>query len=354
MSSDTEAVPIVDTVDEIGPEWMTAALRQSGTLGPDQTVTAVTTEPIGTGQVGLVVQASLEHDAADLPSSVVVKVPSPDAGSRQVGSAMGLYEAEVRFYEEIAPRLGPAIPRAYWGALVLEDLTEGWQVGDMVTGCTDQQARLAVGVLPSFQAPVWADPDLPGRPWLSMSRTDMLFGAVEPSLPLFLERFADRLDGAHVDLVRKLAPHAASYRERAWKPPYVVVHSDYRLDNMLFSRGPGAEQISVVDWQGARLGPPLLDAAVFLGACTSTEQRRALEDELLHSYHDGLRGEGVKDFSLDDCRDSYRIGSLWAFLLGVAISVSLVQTERGDAMWARLMAGCSDMVLDTGAASVLV
>jgi hypothetical protein len=67
---------------------------------------------------------------------------------------MGLYEAEVRFYEEIAPRLGLAIPRMHWGevnaptgrfTLVLDDLSGGADVGDMVAGCEPEQAALAIG-----------------------------------------------------------------------------------------------------------------------------------------------------------------------------------------------------------------
>jgi hypothetical protein len=291
-----------------------------------------------------------------------VKLPSPDAGSRQMAATMGLYEAEVRFYEEIAPRLGPAIPRLHWGAidapagrftLVLDDLSGAAEVGNMVAGCGPEQAALAIDQLAAFQAPLWGDTDLPTRPWLDATRTDMLFGAVQPAADLFVQRFADRLDPEHVDLVRRLAPHAAGYRAHAWKPPYVVAHSDYRLDNMLFGRTPEAPAISVVDWQGARLGPPLLDAAVFLASCVTPEDRHAHEDALLRSYHDHLVAAGIGGFSYDDCRESYRRCSLWPFLLGIAVSVTIMQTERGDAMWARLVGGAAELVLDTGAADLL-
>jgi aminoglycoside phosphotransferase (APT) family kinase protein len=181
----------------------------------------------------------------------------------------------------------------------------------------------------------------------------MLFAAVQPAVDLFLERFADRLQPEHLDLVRRLAPHAAGYRARVWEPPYVIAHSDYRLDNMLFGRTPDAPPISVVDWQGTRLGPPLLDAAVFLASCVTPEDRREHQRDLLRSYHDRLVTAGVSGFSYDDCQESYRRCSLWPFLLGIAVSVTVVQTERGDAMWARLVSGAAELVLDTGAAELL-
>jgi hypothetical protein len=357
-------VPIADTVADLTPDWFTATLRAGGTIAERDAVTSVQAEPIGTGQVGLVVVARLGYDdpAADAPSTLIVKLPSPDAGSRGMATAMGLYEAEVRFYEEIAPRLGPAIPRMHWGGvhvaagrftLVLDDLSETADVGNMVAGCGPEHAALAIAQLADFQAPVWGDAELPARPWLDPTRTDMLFGAVEPAVDLFLERFADRLEPEHLDLVRRLAPHAAGYRARVWAPPYIVAHSDYRLDNMLFGRASGAPPISVVDWQGARLAPPLLDAAVFLASCVSPEDRRAHEDELLRTYHERLVTAGVDGFSYADCVQSYRGCSLWPFLLGIAVSVTVVQTERGDAMWARLVRGAAELVLDTGAAELL-
>jgi hypothetical protein len=358
------AATIADTVADLTPSWFTAALTESGTIAAGDAVASVDAEPIGTGQVGLVALARLDYDdsAADGPSTLVVKLPSPDAGSRGMAAAMGLYEAEVRFYEEIAPRLGPAIPRMHWGAvdapagrftLVLDDLSCAAEVGNMVAGCGLEQAALAIDQLADFQAPVWGDPDLPARPWLEPTRTDMLFAAVQPAVDLFLERFANRLRPEHLDLVRRLAPHAAGYRARVWEPPYVVAHSDYRLDNLLFGRTPDAPPISVVDWQGARLAPPLLDAAVFLASCVTPEDRRAHERDLLRSYYDRLVTAGVSGFSFDDCQESYRRCSLWPFLLGVAVSVTVVQTERGDAMWARLMSGAAELVLDTGAAELL-
>jgi hypothetical protein len=344
---------IADTIEELTPEWFSDVL--------DRTVSDVRAAPIGTGQVGLVVRAELEYDGEAGPASLVVKLPSLDAGSRQMATAMGLYEGEVRFYTEIAPRLGEEVPRMHWGAiepdgrftLVLDDLSSRAQVGDMVAGCGDDHAALAIGALARLQAPVWDDPQLPSRPWLDPVRTDMLFGAVAPALDVFLERFADRLAPEHVALVERLAPQAAGYRTRVWEPPYVIAHSDYRLDNMLFAIGDGAPPISVVDWQGARLGPPLLDAAVFLGSCIDAEQRRGLERDLLRAYHEDIVAAGVAGFSLDDCWESYRRCSLWPFLLGVAVSVNIVQTERGDAMWARLITGAAELVQDTGAAELL-
>jgi Phosphotransferase enzyme family len=355
---------IADTVDELTPEWFTGALREGGTIADGAAVTAAESRLIGTGQLGLVVLSELEYEGESdgAPRTVVVKLPSTDAGSRQMGAMMGVYESEVRFYQQIAPRLGVALPKVHWGdvepssgrfTLVIEDLSPVSQVGDMVGGGTLEQAELAIGALPKLQAPIWNDPSLTKLSWAGLERTEMLFGAVLPALEEFTNRFGERLDPAHLELGRRLAPKAAGSAQRLWQPPFVIAHGDYRLDNMMFGCAPGAPPIAVLDWQASRLGPPLLDAAIFMGSCLSVDQRQAEEDRLLHLYHDGLGTEGVTDFSFDEVRESYRISCLYPFLLCIGTAVMLQRTERGDQMWAQLFTNSASIVQDTGAGALL-
>ena len=356
-------VELVDTVDALTPEWLTAALRSRGTIGPDVSVVSADSAVIGTGQLGHVVRTVLGYtDGAAGPSSVVVKLPSADAGSRQLGAAMGVYEAEVRFYEQIAPLLSGRVPRLHHGAvepssgrftLVIEDVGANTVPGDMVTGGTLEQSRLAIGELVRLQAPIWNDPDVTRLPWLDVQRTRMLFAAVPQCIGPFRDSFADRLQPEHLALVEELAPRAPQVPDAIWKPPFVVGHGDYRLDNMMFGVTAEAPPIVVLDWQGARLAPPLLDAAVFLTTALDPAERAAHERDLLAEYLAGLKSAGVRDFEAADCWESYRACSLYPFLLTVAVSVTIARTERGDQMWARMLTGSADLVLRSGAAELL-
>lgn len=355
---------IVGTIDELTAEWFTSALREGGTIPPAATVASATSRLIGTGQLGLVALSELAYrgDCGGAPSTVVVKLPSADAGSRGLGAAMGVYESEVRFYQEIAPLLHAAIPRMHWGdvepatgrfTLVIDDLSQTADVGDMVGGGTLQQAEIAIAELALLQAPIWNDARLLEKAWLSIDKTEMLFGAVAPAFELFAERFGERVQAADLELARSLVPKVAGSARRLWRPPYVVAHGDYRLDNMMFGRAPDTPAVAVIDWQAARLGPPLLDAAIYLGSCMTSAERRAHESSLLRIYHERLREAGVTGFSWDDVLHSYRVSSLYPFLLTIAVSVTLQRTERGDQMWAQLFTASAGIVADTDAAALL-
>ena len=83
------------------------------------------------------------------------------------------------------------------------------------------------------------------------------------------------------------------------------------------------------------------------------EDRRAHELDLLRGYYEGLLEHGVKDFSWEDCLESYRISSLYPFLLTVSMSMFLAHTDRDREVWTQLLSGCAYLVEDHGAASFL-
>lgn len=360
---------LIDEPDQLTPAWFTDALRAGGVLDDDGVVIGAEVRRFGTGQWGLVVRAVLEYDgtAGAAPASVIVKIPSGDASSRQLGLALGAYEAEVRFYREVLPRVEVRAPRLFWGdveersgrfTLVLEDLSTSWEVGNMLAGGTVAQAQAALAQLVKLQSPLWNDPGLGTMNWLSSrDRVQAFFDVVEPALPAFRERFGSRLSSEHMALVERLAPKAGAYPARAWHEPLVVVHSDYRLDNLLFrdhgGGGDGGVEAAVLDWQSVRVGPPLIDAGIYLATCLSRELRQAHQDDLLAGYHEGLQRAGVTGFSLADVHESFRQASLYSFLLGIGTSISIEQTERGDEMFTALISLSADLVIDVDATEFL-
>jgi len=360
----TGSVAIADTIEDLTPEWFTGALREGGTIAEGGSVTSAESEFIGTGQLGSVVLSKLAYEGApDAPPSLVVKLPSRDETARQMGVALRVYEAEVRFYEEISPMVEVAVPAMHWGGiepetgrftLVLDDLSRTAAVGDAIAGGTVEQLELAMRFLAELQTPLWDSSELRRHEWLSdLARTEMLFGAVPGALEPFAERFGSLIEPEHLKLARELAPKAAGVVTKLWGHPFVISHGDYRVDNMMFGTAPGSAPLAVIDWQGTRMGLPALDIAYCLAASMSTEDRRTHERDLIRSYHKALPASATADFSLDDCWESYRVGSLYPFLALLPASLTLEQTERGDQMLAGLIGNAADLVADTGVSDLL-
>src|SRR4051794_36157508 len=121
---------------EISGPWLGAV------LGLDE-ASLLGTKRIGTGQMSS--SYRVRFAAAGGPErSVVVKLASDDEGSRATGVGMGAYYREVAFYQDLAPRLGSALPACHlalydasegWFTLVLEDIVDA-ESGDQIAGCT--------------------------------------------------------------------------------------------------------------------------------------------------------------------------------------------------------------------------
>jgi len=354
---------IVDSVDDITADWLTGALHHAGCLDEGRVV-SFRSEVMSIGQLGMVARLTLAYEGAgpDAPPTAMVKLPSKDAGSRATGVALGIYESEVRFYQEIAPIVDIRAPRLYWAdieastgrfTLLLEDLSATGAPGDMIAGGTPDQAARALDALVGLQAPHWSDPALREKDWLAHpSRNQTFFAAVEPALPLFLQRFGDRLDSEDVQFVEQVVPFADAWAAQMTVGPTVVLHGDYRMDNIFFPHDPAAA-VAAFDWQATRLGPPLVDVSVYLGGCLSLQDRRRHERELLRQYHDGLLSRGLTGFSFDDVWESYRWCVFYGLLLSVPFSVHLERTERGDALFAGMVHSYAQLARDLGSKELL-
>jgi hypothetical protein len=355
---------IADTIAELTPQWFTGALRESGTIDANTAVSAADCVEFGVGQTASLVRASLTfRGAGSGPASVIVKEPSVDEGRRGLATGMGFYRSEVRFYEEVAQRVNVVAPRSYWCAveeatgrftLVIEDLSGNAESGDMLLGATPEQAKLAITALVGLQAPLWDNPWIYQREWLNdFTTTRLFFEAASHGLQPFLDRFGDSLGTDQIGLVERLAPRAGKAFDAIWRPPFVVAHGDYRLDNMMFGTAADAPSICIVDWQTVRIGPPGIDLAVFLATCVDVETRRATEQALLRAWVEGLNHAGVQNFTFDDAWQSYRSASLYPLLICIATAATLGQTERDDRLWRQISQGAAALVTDTEAERIL-
>ena len=71
-----------------------------------------------------------------------------------------------------------------------------------------------------------------------------------------------------------------------------LIHTDYRLDNLLFATDDTTPPVTAVDWANLAVGLPARDVAFLLETGLQIEDRRAHERDLLAAYGEELRPTG--------------------------------------------------------------
>ena len=356
---------LVSGPEEVTAEWLTAALRGSGALTTAEVV-GFTAEPIGTGQVGHNVRFTLSYDRDEpaAPRTVVAKFPSPDETSRATGVAIGTYDKEARFYDQLAGLVDIHVPRchlvlhdedAHLSTLLFEDLAPAVQ-GDQIAGCTVEEAALAIDELAALHAPLWDSDRLGGIGWLQRPSVEsgQFVEAFYSSLwPGFLDRYGDRIGPEVRDLGERFGRGLARWAARRVDGPHTVVHGDFRLDNLLFGEGEGGTTVTTVDWQTVAIGIGTDDVAYLIGAGLLPDVRRAHEEELVRRYHDALLARGVDGYSWSVCWEDYRRFSLSGLQMAVVASMIVRGDDRGDAMFLAMAERHARQALDLGAEAFL-
>ena len=341
---------------ELTADFLTSALASylGGTV-----VTAVAAAPVGTGQVSDSYRLSLTYDGpADLPPTIIAKVPAADAASRTAARAFRTYEIEASFYSQLAARMPVALARCYYAAydagpdeyvVLLEDLAPALP-GDQLAGLHPDDAAAAIRELAALHAAGWEAAELAALPWLNRSGPDAaaLLAAVLTDLyPRFRERYAGRFEPGTLGLIEEFLPKVSSYLA-AGAEPRTIVHGDFRADNLLF----GAPRPVVLDWQTAGFGAGTADLSYFLASSLPVAARRQYEEALVRRYHAALTSRGA-GLSWHDCWIGYRRHAFSGIVMAIIAATMVQQTERGDAMFATMARRHARHALDLDALALI-
>ncbi len=335
---------IPKSIAEVTPEWLGEQL--------DAPVSGFAPTQIGQGVgiMGDIFQVSLSYadDAGasaaggERPASVVVKLPSSFEENRAQGIALGMFEAEVRFYRELGQEVSVGLPKVYHAdiepgtadfVLVMEDLTDLITV-PQAQGMSAEQALAAVTVLAHVHATWWDKAQTAALEWIPSMTGDRIAG-LEPVLagllPSFLDKFADKLPEGGQAVYEAFAGNYMSIMQRlAAESPWTLVHQDFRVENLLFGTGAD-DRVIVLDWQGIGRGPGAYDLAYALGGSMNSALRRSEEDGLLAAYHAQLTALGISGYSLTALKEDYALAQLTGglatpILIGGGMDLS---NERG-------------------------
>lgn len=325
-----EATTVPRAPEEITSDWLSAALGVPATR--------FRTQPVGAGQgfAGRLVRLSVDVEGGS-PLSLIAKFPAGEGPTRDLAERFGLYERELCFYQALSKRAGAPVPRLYYGAsvgpgqvvLLLEDLS-GMRQGDLIAGCSLEEAAAVAVALARMHALWWDDAELDELWWLPAPDSEEALALGEeisaPAWEAFLKKAGRHLPRSLIALGDKLNGDPALLK-RLGSPPRTLVHGDVSAGNVLFKGGP-AEVGAILDWQTVLRGRGPIDIAHFFVTSLTPRDRRIAERDILPQYHAALVAGGVTGYSYKDCWDDYRMAVMNQF--GQIVALSYLIDIRGQ------------------------
>ncbi|MHB8693909.1 MAG: phosphotransferase [Solirubrobacteraceae bacterium] len=325
---------------DLDPRWLTDKLVAGGY--PEAAVIDVEAEPLPLAGVFCdLARLRLSYDkwvgdpGPTHPATVIAKVPREDEQTRAIGTALGLYERERRFYAELAMLIPIRIPRCYHpgdGArghepLLIEDLG-GLRFGDQLAGAAACDAAAVIDSLAQLHAAFWNGPELQQMPWLSSlddeTFTSTLIGLVAHGATVLDERFRGRVADSTLDRALNAAGRFREVVNACRGGPPTITHYDTRFDNVCFD--PSGAPV-LFDWQAVARSRGTHDLAYMISCSMEPSEQDSHWEALLRRYHAALVEHGVEDYSWEQCLQHYREDV--AFALVPALSM-LASVGTGD------------------------
>ena len=318
----------------------------------------VSREVIGTGVgfVGEIHRCFLSWDAmrGDLPTSVIVKVPSKLPLNRSLGEGLQLYEREVIAYEKLASNMGLPMPNVLYSAmdddptpwldsvinflfsrlplggvswltvkflelasknprlrryvLVLEDIADARPPSQVEGGSLDD-ALISLATLAKFHAHHWMNEEsiaVSDRIWALNRLPKVSQASYARNREEFLGRFGELVGDEKMRVIDDTQDRLEDLLAPLAQDPWTLLHGDYRLDNIMFR--PNGE-IVVIDYQLLSKGRPGWDVAYFITTALSADYKSE-EETMLKHYHETLLRAGITNYSFEELVDDVELTKL--------------------------------------------
>lgn len=318
----------------------------------------VSREVIGTGVgfVGEIHRCFLSWDAtrSDLPTSVIVKVPSKLPLNRSLGEGLQLYEREVIAYEKLASNMGLPMPNVLYSAmdddptpwldsvitflfsrlplsgvswltvkflelasknpklrryvLVLEDIADARPPSQVEGGSLDD-ALISLATLAKFHAHHWMNEEsiaVSDRIWALNRLPKVSQASYARNREEFIGRFGELVGDEKMSVIDDTQDRLEDLLAPLAQDPWTLLHGDYRLDNIMFR--PNGE-IVVIDYQLLSKGRPGWDVAYFITTALSADYKSE-EETMLKHYHETLSAAGITNYSFEELVDDVELTKL--------------------------------------------
>jgi aminoglycoside phosphotransferase (APT) family kinase protein len=350
MSTAKQELPL--SVDDISPGLLERVLAQTcpGLRVKGAEITSITH---GTA-TRLYMDAIYEDGAvAAPPGKLFIKTSLETRHDGYDLAHMGLFGSEVRFYQELAPRLPVPTPQVFGALLadddgrfmlIMEDLRAkglSW----LVPGATLDVAAAGrvLDRLAALHAASWNNRAI-DRPWLQSSLAGGLADLYRATVTV--ENTAQKLTLPRAELLpselrdpRRLTEAFWDLRRHSDNGPQCLVHGDLHLQNLAFAES-GAPVFT--DWQVVRRSTCSHDLAFFMGSALSVEDRRLHEDALIERYREGLAARNVPAEDLTHITDDYQMSFVHGLLNWLRNPDSMQPAAVNNANLERFAAAVTD------------
>lgn len=310
--------------DEITADWLTSVLNAQG-LAPNG-VQSCDVELLG-GEQGMTGQLTrlrirYQHDRPGLPATLITKFSAADPAARAVINALGHYEREVRFYEDLSSRTPVPTPHCYYShldsetgftLLVLEDLANAHN-GNSIAGCSVDEVARVLSPLAMLHATWWQAADLAHASWLRLRfllAPEAMVAAFSDAWPSFLQKLSIPITSQITEMGDWIGQNLQAAATTLFDSgPRTLIHNDVQADNLFFDEAD--EEVILIDWQMATYANCVIDVAGWIRGQLEPEIRRTTESQLLRLYHDALVANGVQDYTFEQCMVDYRLATVGA------------------------------------------
>jgi hypothetical protein len=356
----------------ITSEWLNEVLHETGYL-KDFNIESISREPWGVGEgfVSDMARLTLTYDieSPELPKTLIVKMPTTFRTALAVALQFNLYEKEIRFYTDVAPKSPIRVPGLIYSdydseakkyILILEDCS-CYKLVDQIEGLNYEQTKQAIISIADFHARWWDAPDLFSFDWIPKPRDKTI---TTPFIDMFRnswdlamksEEFLEFLPEGSQKVGEKVYKHLPWLVNDVPDENLTIVHFDYRADNMFFDSENSENPLIIFDWGGALISGGILDIAYLLAGSIKIDLRRKIEKEMIELYVKRIEENMITiDMDFDEIWESYlRALFFYSWLPPVGFAQLDLSDPRGIELLKEGMDRFFGAILDNDATSVL-
>ena len=276
-----------------------------------------------------------------------------------------MFRRELEFYRVAAPQTEMALPKVYAAeidsddsfVLLLEDLGD-LHTGNQVEGVGAEGAAAAIDELVKLHVPFWERVDTTEFAFAprvdAPGQADGLHDIAIACWDAVNERFGEAVPAVMNEVRERFLDAVPAMHDWLGTAPITLIHSDFRLDNLMFGSDPVHPAVVTLDWQGALRSKGIEDVAFLLSQSMPSEIRAAHERELVERWRQGLADAGIDHYTPETAWHDYRKGVLYLWMYAVIISGALDPSNpRAQSMMRAILSRSAAAIDDLDCLSLL-